>query len=168
MAGIYAIRCIKNDKYYIGQTKGNFNGRFNCHRCDLRKNKGIQKLQLDWNLYGEKSFEFIILKVEDDKKKRNELEKKFIDYYDSIENGYNTSTGGIGEGNFGFLNGMYGRHHTKEAKELMSKNRKGLTVGAKNGNYGNHDNSKFTLEVRMRMSEKQKERWKKYRENKNK
>jgi len=164
MAGIYAIHCTATQKYYIGQTKGTFNGRFNCHRSDLRNNKGIQKLQRDWNIYGEDNFEFLVLCHEDDKAKRNELEKYFIQKYNSIEGGYNTSRGGIGQGNFGYLNGMYGKHHSIESKNLMSNHRKGLTAGSRNPNYGNHDNSKFTPEVRRRMSEKQKERWKKHKE----
>ena len=32
---------------------------------------------------------------------------------------------------------MYGKHHTEESKILMSQNRKGLTTGVNNGNYGN-------------------------------
>lgn len=39
--------------------------------------------------------------------------------------------------NSGELNPMYGKKHSKESKQLMSQNRKGLTVGEKNGNYGN-------------------------------
>lgn len=166
MQCVYRITCKINDKCYIGQTC-NYNGRVNAHRCDLRKGRGIQKLQSDWNLYGEDSFSFEILQECSDKSRLNELEKYYIKKFNSISQGYNTSPGGIGQGNYKYLNGMYGKHHTEKSKQLMSKNRKGLTAGTKNPNYGNHDNSKFTEEVRKRMSEQQKLRWKKFRESKN-
>lgn len=159
MSGIYAIRCKYNNRYYIGQTSGTFNSRFNCHKSDLRKGKGIQKLQIDWDLYGEDNFEFLPLEEIEDKLLRNEAEKVYIQKYNAITIGYNTSKGGIGQGNFGYLNGMYGKQHSLKSKELMSLHRKGLTSGDKNPNYGNHDNSKFTLDVRRRMSESQKKRW---------
>ena len=34
-------------------------------------------------------------------------------------------------------NPMYGKNHSEESKRRMSENRKGLTCGEKNGNYGN-------------------------------
>lgn len=163
MPGIYAIRCNINEKVYIGQTSGKFNGRFNAHRCDLRKGKGIQKLQIDWNLYGEDNFDFIIIEFIEDKKARNLKEKEYIQLFDSINNGYNTAPGGIGQGNFNYLNGMFGKHHSLASKQLMSINRKGLATGRRNGNYGVHDTSKFTESVRQRMSEKQKARWERWR-----
>lgn len=159
MSGIYAIRCISNGKMYIGQTNSKFNTRFNSHRCDLRKGRGLQKLQGDWNIYGEEDFEFLILEEGILKQNLNEREKYYIDLYDTINNGYNISAGGIGQGNFGRLNGMYGKHHTEKSKQLMSKNRKGLTCGKNNPNYGNHDNSKYTKEIRKKMSDAQKKRW---------
>ena len=36
----------------------------------------------------------------------------------------------------GCKNGMYGKHHTKESKKLMSEHSKGKTSGEKNGMYG--------------------------------
>lgn len=164
MKGIYIIKCLKNNKVYVGQTT-NYRLRVNAHRCALRKGSGVQKLQIDWDLYDEDCFEFEFIQECSDKHSMNELEKHYIDVFNSIENGYNTSSGGIGQGNFGRHNGMYGRKHTDESKKLMSKNRKGLTSGSKNPNYGNHDNSKFTDEVRHKMSEKQKARWKRIKNN---
>ena len=137
MQGIYMIRCTKTNKVYIGQTT-NFNQRKNSHICSLRKHSGIQKLQIDWDLYGENFFEFIFLEECQNKEERNNLEKKYIQTYDSIENGYNTNTGGIGQGNFNYLNGMYGHFHTDASKQLMSKNRKGKCCGVNNANFGKH------------------------------
>ena len=160
MRYVYIIKCLANNKVYVGQTS-NFKHRVNSHRCDLRKGRGLQKLQVDWDLYGEDSFVFEELVQCGTKKQSNELEKLYIRQYDSINNGYNTNPGGVGQGNFNYLNGMYGKHHTEQSKELMSKNRKGLTAGKNNPNYGNHSNAKYTEEVRRKMSESQKKRWQK-------
>lgn len=160
MRYVYIIRCLVNDKVYVGQTL-NLKHRINSHRCDLRKGRGLQKLQADWNLYGEDNFVFEEIIQCETKKQSNELEKLYIKRFDSINNGYNTNPGGIGQGNFNYLNGMYGKRHTKQSKELMSKNRSGLTAGKNNPNYGNHSNAKYTEEVRRKMSESQKKRWQK-------
>ena len=160
MRYVYIIRCLVNDKVYVGQTL-NLKHRINSHRCDLRKGRGLQKLQADWNLYGEDNFVFEEIIQCETKKQSNELEKLYIKQFDSINNGYNTNPGGIGQGNFNYLNGMYGKRHTKQSKELMSKNRRGLTAGKNNPNYGNHSNTKYTEEVRRKMSESQKKRWQK-------
>ena len=119
---------------------------------------------MDWNLYGEDSFVFEEITQCDTKQQCNDLEKLYIRQYDSIHNGYNINPGGIGQGNFNYLNGMYGKHHTEQSKELMSKNRRGLTAGKNNPNYGNHSNAKYTTEVRKKMSESQKKRWQKRKE----
>lgn len=158
MQGIYIIRCIVNGKVYVGQTT-DFKHRRNAHLCSLRHNKGLQKLQFDWNIYGETAFVFEFVEKCDDRLVRNKLEKYYIERFDAINNGYNISSGGIGQGNFNRLNGMYGKHHSERSKKLMSENRKGLTAGEKNPNYGNHDTSKYTDDVRARMSASQKERW---------
>lgn len=160
MRYVYIIKCLVNDKVYVGQTL-NLKHRINSHRCDLRKGRGLQKLQADWNLYGEDNFVFKEIIQCETKRQSNELEKLYIKRFDSINNGYNTNPGGIGQGNFNYLNGMCGKHHTKQSKELMSKNRKGLTAGKNNPNYGNHSNAKYTEEVRRKMSESQKKRWQK-------
>lgn len=61
MIGIYAIRNIKNDKRYIGQSI-HVNKRFTEHRREL--DKGIHfnsHLQSSWNLYGSDNFVFEVL-----------------------------------------------------------------------------------------------------------
>lgn len=158
MQGIYIIKCLVNNKVYVGQTV-NFKARVNAHRCALRKGYGVQKLQEDWDTYSESDFEFEFIEECKDRQLRNERERYYIQLYQATTLGYNTSAGGIGQGNFKYLNGMYGRKHSEESKALMSKNRKGLTAGKNNPNYGNHDNSRFTEDVRKRMSESQKKRW---------
>lgn len=62
------------------------------------------------------------------------LEKYFIKEYDSTNPkiGYNISQGG--DGNYGEVNGMFGRNHSKETIELISKTR--LEKIAEDPNYG--------------------------------
>lgn len=57
---------------------------------------------------------------------------------------------------------MYGKHHTEQSKELMSKNRKGLTAGKNNPMYGTH--RIMSEETKRKMSESQKKRWQKRKE----
>lgn len=60
-SGIYAIRCLKNDKVYVGSAV-NIARRWYEHRTDL--NRGIHhsaRLQASWTRYGSESFSFEIL-----------------------------------------------------------------------------------------------------------
>ena len=62
--GVYMIRCIPEDKIYIGSTKQSFRARFSNH-CKFLKNNslGNKQLQEDYNKYGPDNFEFEILGV---------------------------------------------------------------------------------------------------------
>lgn len=63
--GVYAIRNIVNGKVYIGSAS-NISKRWSRHRKDLRSNEHRNRhLQAAWNLYGEDSFEFIIIELTD-------------------------------------------------------------------------------------------------------
>ncbi len=62
MCGIYKIVNKANSKAYIGSTKQEFRFRWHDHKTRLRNNKHPNAhLQAAWNLYGENSFEFIVL-----------------------------------------------------------------------------------------------------------
>lgn len=59
--GIYKIKCLENNKIYIGSSK-NIEKRINTHIKRLRKNTHINEfLQNSWNKYGEISFSFEII-----------------------------------------------------------------------------------------------------------
>lgn len=61
MCGIYQIRCVFNNKIYIGSTVS-FSKRFAVHRHRLRKGKHHSSyLQNSWDKYGESNFIFEIL-----------------------------------------------------------------------------------------------------------
>lgn len=79
IGGVYCIKCLKNHKTYIGST-ASFLERSARH-CTLLKAKTHEclALQSDFNKYGSAIFEFQILILENDVKKRLELEKQLID-----------------------------------------------------------------------------------------
>jgi group I intron endonuclease len=62
-AGVYQIRCLVNDRIYIGSTR-QFKNRWRAHRESLNKNKHSNRpLQHAWNKHGEQSFVFEILEI---------------------------------------------------------------------------------------------------------
>lgn len=95
ISGIYKIQNKINNKVYIGQS-GNIEQRWYVHSREL--NKGIhcnRHLQAAWSKYGEDNFKFEIIErcpIDD----LDEREIYWINYYDSFNNGYNLSQGGIG------------------------------------------------------------------------
>ena len=80
--GIYCITCTVNGRVYFGSSS-NLKRRLATHRQRLDKNGHVNPhLQLDWNLYGSKSFEFkILLRHSLSKYKLLELESIFIHNY---------------------------------------------------------------------------------------
>lgn len=92
--GIYKIENLINHKIYIGKSK-NIEKRWKDHRCakdNCTIHKAIQK-------YGVESFDFSIVE-EASEELLDELEKKWISYYNSYEEGYNETRGG--EGGFSY------------------------------------------------------------------
>lgn len=85
--GVYKIENRINGKCYIGS--GRIADRFCCHRTGLKKNNhSNKKLQRAWNKYGEYNFEFSVLEY-CLPKECIDLEIKWINYYNSFNNGYN-------------------------------------------------------------------------------
>lgn len=65
--GVYLLRCIPENRIYIGSTKQSFRARFSNHYKFLSTNSlENKKLQEDYNKYGEENFEFEILGVYDE------------------------------------------------------------------------------------------------------
>jgi len=91
-SGIYMITCLANNKIYIGQSKG-LRERLYQHKYYLKNNTSHHPLlQEDWNKYNENDFKFEVLEITDN---LDEREQFYISKYDSFNNGYNTTTGGI-------------------------------------------------------------------------
>ena len=62
-SGVYVIRCLSNDRVYIGSTV-NISKRWNVHIHGLRNNNhGNSKLLRAWRKYGETAFKFEILEL---------------------------------------------------------------------------------------------------------
>jgi group I intron endonuclease len=80
--GIYEIRCIENDNFYIGSTN-NFERRFTTHKFQLKHKKHSNyRLQIDFDKFGEDKFVFKeLLKVSHrvNRDKLYDLEQEHID-----------------------------------------------------------------------------------------
>lgn len=81
--GIYSIYCLKNQKYYIGETVSLLE-RFGSHVGRLKKqNHDSKALQHDWNCYGPENFSFQILdsgSKYNEKSYRIQKENEWIQY----------------------------------------------------------------------------------------
>lgn len=92
-AGIYCIKCLANDKYYIGSAVS-LGKRIKAHRNLLIGDKHHSPhLQRAWNKLGIKNFVVQILEFVDDVNKLVEREQYYIDNYLSYDDrfGYNIS-----------------------------------------------------------------------------
>lgn len=165
--GIYAILNKITNQIYVGQSI-NIKKRFRNHKWFLNHNEHSNDyLQHAWNKYGEVSFEFIILEY-CSKEELNDKESFWIKHYDSVNsnNGYNLTSGGdsdyfvsqstrnkLSERFSGKKHPMYGRKHSLESREKMSRN-SNPPKGHLSPWWGRH----HTLETRRKISEKAKNR----------
>ena len=97
--GIYQIINLVNGKRYIGSSKDLYY-RLSKHIWDLNRNSHVNNhLQNSWSKYGKDSFEVTILDTITETTKEQldrhlmVLEKTYIEYYDSFNNGYNETLG---------------------------------------------------------------------------
>lgn len=136
--GIYGIKCLGNDKVYVGQTSMNFGDRRDTHFSLLNTNKHpIREMQEDWNNYGREKFEFFIIHELQSNDDIDKLEKQYIQQYGILGNIYNKLSGGrkgytappmsedtkrkIGEKN---RQNMLGKKLPEEVKKKMSETHK--------------------------------------------
>lgn len=100
--GIYCIECIETKTKYIGQTYENFYRRWTFHKWHLKNNHHSNiYLQNAWNKYGADKFIFypvesfeISQKDTITKTNLDELERKYIQQFNTFVNGFNLTTGG--------------------------------------------------------------------------
>ncbi|MEY4332404.1 MAG: hypothetical protein RLZZ196_1142 [Bacteroidota bacterium] len=90
---IYCACCIFNSKKYIGQTKKSLEWRIKKHYYDTNQYKA--KFQNALLKYGKDGFIWGIIE-ECDYNSLNEREFYWIEYYDTYNNGYNSTHGGDG------------------------------------------------------------------------
>lgn len=133
---IYMIENTINGKKYIGQTIQQVKTRFNWHY----NNPGSPMIHNALQKYGRDRFKITILCKYTSKEELDKMEKYYIKKYNTMDRsiGYNRSEGG---------DGTHGYHHTKDAKEAMSKWCKGRFCGKDNHFYG----KKHTIETKLKM-----------------
>lgn len=138
---IYAIRNSKEEKYYVGQTI-NFTRRLKKHINDLTHNVHSNiTLQNDWNQYGIKNFQFIILELCSNKELDNR-EQYWIKHYYANINGYNLQSGGRtsftlpAKAKQKISNALTGNILPIETKQKISNALKGKHKGENNPMYG--------------------------------
>lgn len=116
-AGIYCIKNSVNGKCYIGQAiklQKRLKAHWNSWQNPIYEHIALYRA---FKKYGIESFELTILQLFHDslgwrtKVQLDELEKKYIQEYDSFNNGYNSTLGGDG--------GVLGYIHTEETKEHL-------------------------------------------------
>lgn len=158
---IYKTTNLINGKIYIGQDTNNDP---NYYGSGLLLKKAIKK-------YGKNNFIKQIIEYCDTNEILDEREVYYIKKYDSINKGYNLSTGGTGGPNFlnkshseetkekmkniwnkrkdktDFKHNMIGFKHSDETKKKMSLSKKGRFCGPENSMYG----KKHTEESRQKM-----------------
>ena len=89
--GIYGIRCVPTNKWYIGQTIDLY-GRLKSHFRNLQNSKKCNKyFERAFHLYGESAFEIHILEECVNKEDLDRLEKHYMDFFKSSDkdHGYN-------------------------------------------------------------------------------
>ena len=117
ICSIYKVTCKTNGKNYIGFAL-NYRKRLKAHkRCYVKYNYKFYKAIIK---YGWNNFDWCVIYQSKDKEYTlNVMEQYFIQLYDSIKNGYNTTLGG---------GGTLGLKHTTETKNKISSTHKGKVI----------------------------------------
>lgn len=103
MQGIYKITI--NEKSYVGKdSQIHLNKRLKEHLCLLNQNKHYNKyLQNAYNKYeGKYTYEVLYTSDKINAKELSEIEKTYIEKYNTFSKGYNLTTGGEGLGGYKF------------------------------------------------------------------
>ena len=112
---VYRLENIVTKKNYIGMTSQNPKYRWG-NGYTGKMNEAIHAFPLD--LCWKKSIEF----QTPNKEQALELEAELMKWYDSVDNGYNTSE--YGSSHYkkpGEKNPMFGKHHSEASKRKMSE-----------------------------------------------
>lgn len=107
---IYMHTCNISHKSYIGQTTKTMEKRWSEHLNNTKKNTKLSKAI---NKYGKYCWTHCVLSYANNKSDLDDLEKFFIEKYNTIKNGYNTRKGG----HYAYI--------TPEGRKKMSDKRKG-------------------------------------------
>lgn len=132
---VYIHTSNTSGKSYIGVAKHGIEKRMTYHLWEADRGSNFH-FHRALRLYGEDDFTSGVLESGLTETEAFECEQFYIAKYDTFCNGYNMTEGGDrGPVKVGSDNGMYGRKHTKEAKQKMSEKKK-LLSGEKHPQYG--------------------------------
>lgn len=126
--GIYMIKCLVDNKVYIGSSV-RVAGRIFRHIRILKRNRHFNlHLQYAWNKYKEENFEFSVLEYVEDRNRLLFIEKNYIDKFKSNDRdfGYNiirdpTDISGANHPKFG-------KKHSEETKAKIAKGNTGKVL----------------------------------------
>lgn len=161
--GIYKIINKINNKSYVGSTS-NFDKRWYSHRFRLKNNTHhSSKLQNSVNKHGIENFVFEVIE-ECPKELLIEREQHWIEILNSYNDGYNSTpracnNGGLADETIEKLKKIHtGKKMSKEAKEKMSKSKKGrkLSEETKEKLRKISKGKKMSEEAKRKMSESKK------------
>lgn len=143
--GVYAIRNINSGKMYIGSTSVSIKKRLWHHVSELKRNRHKNyRLSEDWVKYGEKAFEFVVLENTcTDLRKR---EQHWMEFYNSVENGYNINPLINGKDSF--------------SKETIEKRSKSIKKSYESGRHGNLHKNLIPWNKGLKWSEEHKQKLK--------
>lgn len=92
--GIYCIECIPTGEKYIGKTGDQFLSRYSNHIASFKKGIHNRKMQTRWNEYGSDNFIFSVIQECENTDELNDLERYYIQKYDTCNSGFNIKRGG--------------------------------------------------------------------------
>lgn len=93
---IYKITTTQSNKVYIGQTTKTVEARFKAHiKSSTEKAKKTVHLYEAMNKYGVDTFSVEEIDIAETREELDQKEIYWINYYDSIKNGYNMAPGGV-------------------------------------------------------------------------
>ena len=94
---VYKITNDVNDKVYIGRTAFTLKKRFAEHKNEATKDKIHRPIYDAMREIGTDHFQITEIETVETEQEANEREMFWIDYYNSVLDGYNTTLGGVGK-----------------------------------------------------------------------
>lgn len=119
--GVYAIRCLKNNRVYVGSAARSFRHRWTRHRNELDAGTHHNKaLQNSWRKYGADEFTFEILLI-CEPEECVEQEQRFLDELKATDKRFGFNACPIAGSSRGFK-------HSEETRRKLSESRKGRPI----------------------------------------
>ena len=123
---IYKITNIQNNKVYIGQTIRPIEKRFNRHINDALNNILDTHFARAIRKYGKENFQIEVIDKANNQNELNKKEQYWIQYYNSIEEGYN-ETDAVSK-----CGGNTYQSKTAEEMEIIKDKIRQTKIGSKN------------------------------------